>query len=105
MIITCAVKGRATVILNRAEYISKLCAILSDKSKFTLINDDPYKILLSLEEKLNRILRSIKEKLGPTVYDTIRASGSIPGKIFGLINIHIPGYPIRPIISSVRTFN
>ena len=104
IIITRADKKRATVILNRTEYISKLFAILSDKSKFILITEDSYKVLLSLEEKLNRILRSIKEKLGPTVYDTI-ISVSIPGKMFGLIKIHKPGYPIRPIISSIRTFN
>ena len=42
--------------------------------KFECILDDPYRVVLKLEEKLNRFLRPIKEYLGKTTYDFVRAS-------------------------------
>ena len=105
IVVTRTDKGRGTVILNKEEYISKLNSLLADQTKFKLITDDTYKTVLSLEEKLNRILRKIKDKLAVGVYDTIRATGSIPGTLYGLVKIHKSGYPIRPIISSINTFN
>ena len=79
--------------------------ILSDTSKFQRINNDIHKTVLSLEEKLNRVLRPIREKLGEAVYDTIRASGSVPGIMYGLVKIHKDGNPLIPIVSSINTFN
>lgn len=105
IIITKPDKGRGAVILDKAEYINKIDTILSDRSKFALLKDDVYKIILSLEEKLNRILRPLKEQLGQTTYDFIRASGSIPGTMYGLVKTHKNGYPVRPIVSSINTFN
>ena len=58
-----------------------------------------------LEEKLNRVLRPIKEYLGRTTYDFVRASGSIPGIMYGLVKTHKVGYPVRPIVSAIKTFN
>jgi hypothetical protein len=79
--------------------------ILSDTTKFVAITNDIYKLTLSLEEKLNRVLRPLKSILGDSVYNTIRASGSTIGTMYGLVKIHKPGNPIRPIVSSINAFN
>ena len=105
IIVTGADKGRGTVILDKTDYNKKLEEILSDQKKFKLLDIEPYKIMLQLEEKLNRLLRKIKDDLGQTTYNTIRATGSIPGRMYGLIKIHKIGNPARPIISSINTFN
>ncbi len=42
--------------------------ILNDKSKFKPINGDWFKLIISLEDKLNRNLRKIKNKLTDVTY-------------------------------------
>ena len=67
IVVTRTDKGRGTVILNKKDYISKLNSLLADQTKFKLITDDTYKTVLSLDEKLNSILRKIKDKLAAGV--------------------------------------
>ncbi len=93
------------VILNKKDYIDKTESILNDKSKINLINGDWFKYIISLEDKLNRILRKIKNKLTDTTYNFLFASGSTPGILYGLPKVHKDGCPIRPILSAINTFN
>ena len=37
--------------MDKTDYVDKLSTILSDRSKFVIVNDDIYKATLSLEEK------------------------------------------------------
>ena len=60
---------------------------------------------MKLEDKLNRLLRTIKDTIGETFYSDIRVSGSRPGCLYGLPKIHKVGNPLRPIISSIGTFS
>jgi hypothetical protein len=105
IVVTRPDKGRGTVVLNKLDYVEKMGNILSDRSKFIVLKEDCYKITRSLEEKLNRILRPLKDSLGNTVYNNIRACGSAIGTMYGLCKIHKAGNPLRPIVSSVNTFN
>ena len=55
--------------MDKAENIDRVTTILSDRTKFECILNDPYRVVLKLEEKLNRVLRPIKEYPGKTTYD------------------------------------
>ena len=46
-------KGRATVVLNKAEYDEKLLVMLSDARTYKKLDRDP---ALSMERKLNTLL-------------------------------------------------
>ncbi len=105
IIITRPDKGNGVVILNKKDYIDKTESILNDKSKFKLVNGDWFKYIISLEDKLNRNLRKIKNKLTDTTYNFLFASGSTPGILNGLPKVHKDGCPIRPILSAINTFN
>ncbi len=78
---------------------------MSDKSKFKEIKGDWFKYIISLEDKLNRNLRKIKDRLTEVTYNFLYASGSVPGILYGLPKLHKDGCPIRPILSAINTFN
>ena len=98
-------KGRGIVILDRVDYVSKVMEILNDSSKFRLLNIDIGTQILKLEDKLNRFLSTIKDRIGETMYHHLYGSGSKPGVLHGLPKVHKVDNPIRPIISSIGTFN
>ena len=105
LIITRPDKGRGVVLLNKTDYDDKIFTILNDISKFKKLSIDTSTHILKLEDKLNRILRNIKSNIGDTIYNNIYASGSRPGKLYGLPKVHKDNNPLRPIISSIGTFN
>ena len=96
-------KGNGVVIINRTDYLQKMTDLLSDTSKFTLIQEDCYKLSLRLENRLNSTLLSLfkSDKLEKMTYDSLRSSGSFPGKLYGLPKTHKAGVPLRPILSAV----
>ncbi|XP_070000275.1 uncharacterized protein [Penaeus vannamei] len=61
--------------------------------------------LLYLEDKLKRLLRTIKSSIDASTYNFLSTSGSKPGLLYGLPKVHKPNIPLRPIISSIGTFN
>ncbi|XP_069984653.1 uncharacterized protein [Penaeus vannamei] len=105
IVITRPDKGKGIVILNKTDYCNKISNILADSSKFKLLNVDLSSHLLKLEDKLNRLLRPIKETIDEATYNSILASGSRPGCLYGLPEVHKTGTPLRPIVSSVNTFD
>ncbi len=78
---------------------------MNDKSKFQVIKGDWFKHIIALEDKLNRNLRKIKNKLSDTKYNFLFASGPTPGILYGSPKIPKLGCPIRPILSAINTFN
>ena len=105
IIVTSPDKGRGVVLLNKTDYVRKTKEILDDETKFKKIDGDWFKIILKLEDKLNRLLRSIKDKLPENSFDYLFASGSLPGILYGLPKIHKDNCPIRPILAAIGTFN
>ena len=57
-------KGRGVVILNKNDYYTKVNDILSNSSTFKLIKEDTLPMIFKLEDKINRLLRKIKENIG-----------------------------------------
>ena len=57
IIITRPDKGNGIVILNRADYINKVLAILDDTSKFSQLDTDILELCQKRENKLVRLLR------------------------------------------------
>ena len=47
----------------------------------------------------------MRDQIGAATYDYVRASGILPGVMYGLVKVHKPNFPIRPIISSINTFS
>ena len=105
IIITRPDKGKGVVVMDKCDYNEKMNDILNDRSKFALLNVNFSSQVLKLEDKLNRLLRSIKNTIGESIYNQLRISGSRPGTLYGLPKIHKPNNPLRPIISSIGTFS
>ena len=102
-------KGNGVVVLNRSDYLEGILNIINDKHKFKELDSDP---TIIREGKLQRFLRELKKngKIDKDIYSTIYPSGSQPARIYGLPKMHkirssngVP--PLRPIVSSVNTFN
>ncbi len=74
-------------------------------SKFKLIKGNWFKYILGLEDKFNRNLKKIQNKLTDATYIYFFASGSTPDVSYGLTNIYEVGCPIKPISSAINTFN
>ena len=55
-------KGNGTVILNKQDYINKTNEIVSDNAKFKQIDADVFKLVIQLEDKINRFLSKMKKE-------------------------------------------
>ena len=96
-------KGKGVVLLDKKDYVEKMNTILKDKSKFRKSNVNVFDYIVKLEDKLNRILRTIKDKIGEEIYNWLHASGSGPGIMYGLPKVHKVNVPLRPIVSCIKT--
>lgn len=115
VIVTKPDKGRGVVILDKCKYVEKMSTVLSDTSKFRLVSDtldkpslhsgSLHKIMLQVEDKVNRLLDKMK-KLGmisKELYSQLFVSGSVPGILYGLPKVHKLAVPLRPIFSACGT--
>ena len=102
-------KGNGVVALNGADHMEGIISIINDTHKSKELDNDP---TIIREGKLQRFLRNIKKhgKVDKEIYSTICPSGSQPVHNYGLPKMRkiqpfnaVP--PLRPIVSSVKTFN
>ena len=103
IIITRPDKGKGVVILDRVPFETKVDNILNDNNTFKRIDGDLFSLIIKLEDKFNRILRTIKSNIGENLYKSLYASGTRPGILYCLPKIHKVNTPLRPIISSINT--
>jgi len=82
-------------------------SILADRSKFIAVDENNYKLTQHLESRLNKTLLMLYKagKLDKDTYNSLRAIGSSPGKLYGLPKTHKTGVPLRPILSAVTCHN
>ncbi len=105
IIITKADKGNAVVIQDLSDYTAKVNLLLTTDNKFNKLNDDPtLKREATLQRKLY-YLHKTKKAFSKIEYKRIYPSGSKAGIIYGLPKIHKEDAPLRPIISSIGTYN
>ena len=98
-------KGNGTVIMNKSDYINKVNDIIGDDSKFKIETSNPFKLILRLEDKIHRFLRTLKNfgVINDQCSRSLSPTGSKPGILYGLPKVHKQGYPVRPILSAIRT--
>ena len=98
-------KGRGIVVINRIKYTEK-CLNLLNTDSFVKLNYDPTK---TIEGKIQRPLRKIKNNLTKQEEANLYPTESSPGKFYGTAKRHklkndntVDDLPLRPIISNVR---
>ena len=104
IVITRPDKGNGVVLLSKTRYLEKVKEILSDSTKFKELTDNPTK---TRERSLTNYLLKLKHAgiLNENEYKEIKPVGSNPGIMYGLPKVHKDNYPIRPIVSSIGTYN
>ena len=99
-------KGRGVVILDRTTYVEK-CLNILHTDQFRKLEKDPTK---TLENKVQKALRTMKENLTDNEYKKLYPTGSRPGMFYGTAKIHkmstndkVEKLTLRPIISNIGT--
>ena len=77
-------KGRGIVVINRMKYTEK-CLNLLNTDGFVRLNYDSTK---TIEGKIQRSLRKIKNSLTKQEYAKLYPTGSSPGKFYGTAKHH-----------------
>ena len=100
MILT-ADKGVALVIMDKKDYIQKAEELLNT-STYKKITEDPAN---KHKNRLVNILKNIKSGggLSEETYKKLYPAGAVSSKFYGLLKVHKPGIPLRPIVSSTGT--
>ena len=93
-------KGRATVVMNTADYKTKIQTLLSDKKTYEILKKDP---TVTYKNKLINILRKWKREKSITdgLYHRLYPTSENVPKFYGLPKIHKTGTPLRPIVSGI----
>ncbi|CAF4387530.1 unnamed protein product [Rotaria sp. Silwood2] len=104
IIITRPDKGRGVVLMDKHNYVNKIQSILNDSSKFSSLSEDP---TLARENNLKSLLRKLHDQRQITdqFYYLARPTGSNPGRLYGLPKVHKQPVSLRPVLSSIGTFN
>ena len=107
IVVTKPDKGRGVVILDRSAYIEKMEAIITDKSKFSLVSNPILKTIRQVEDKINRLLNKLKSlgMVSDELNKRLFVSGSTPGILYGLPKIHKALASLRPIFSACGRYS
>ena len=86
--------------MDRTDYDSKMETLLSDRDTYQPVLKSPF---AKIERELNSRLLDLKRqnKIDETVYQKLRSTDGSPPAIRGSIKHHKPGFPLRPIVSSI----
>lgn len=102
LLVISADKTEKTVLITKEEYNSKMNTLLEDKSVYKKIKTN---LSYSLQNKNNLLVKNwLKNKfISAGVAENLFVHNSVPAKIYGLIKLHKPGLPLRPIVSCINT--
>ena len=97
-IVLTADNGVALVIMDRQDYINKYKHLLNQPT-YRAIPQDPTN---TIKNKLINILKRVKNQTGldNVTYKSMKPTGCVPPKFYGLPKIHKLDTPLRPIVSS-----
>ncbi|XP_060756880.1 uncharacterized protein LOC132867932 [Neoarius graeffei] len=94
-------KGRCTVVLNTADYHSRMTSLLSDTTTYETLRRDPTS---GYKRKVVSCLQQLEkdQAINQSLYYRLYPGEAVP-LIYGLPKIHKEGAPLRPIISSINS--
>ena len=97
-------KGKGVVILDKQDYVNKMLNILNDPVSFETIDEDP---TMKKQDHLIRILQRMTKRglLSKQEYECARPRRSCCAGMYGLPKIHKDGISMRPVISSIGSYN
>ncbi len=100
-------KGNGVVILNKDDYNKKMDEILSNTSKFELLNNDAIKLTLKRESQVKTLLKRLKSNncIKERIYNELYPTGTHIGILYGLPKIHKSSIPLRPSLSSINHYS
>ena len=84
--------------MDKTDYYDKMDTLVNDKQTYKELKQDPTP---ALQRRLNGKLLSLK-KAGSfyiTRYYRLESSVLQPPKLYGLLKLHKPNVPVRPIVS------
>ena len=102
LVVTRPDKGRATVVMNRQDYVMKMLTILNDQTKFQKLGpSSTHDKTAGVESSLNKFLCDLKKsgEIPSELYESIRSTGGTRPRMYGVPKIHKDGAPLRPILS------
>ena len=103
-------KGNSVVIVNRDDYLKRLCDMVSDGSKFEKLNvkpDKDYNFMVKEKSIVDSLLAELvrKNSMNDDLRSKLSPDGPKPARLYGLPKIHkslVDGLPkYRPIISQI----
>ena len=97
-------KGNGVVVMDRAEYVTKMKVIVNDQSKFKAVHKDNN---LDNLVKFQRFFSRLKSKgaISPEEYQRARPTAAATPTLYGLPKLHKENVPMRPILSSIGSYN
>jgi hypothetical protein len=105
IVISRADKGNAIVVMNKEDYVRRAKVILSGK-QFQPVTDKTME-LSHKEKDMNAYLRELYKdgKMEKKLFWRLRSTSASLSVMYGQPKVHKAGYPIRPIISSIGSYN
>lgn len=91
-------KGNATVIMNTADYKSKITTMLDDTDTYKKVNYNPTN---RLTRKTNIVINNYKQSLPQSRQLVSRCIQ--PPQFYGLPKIHKVNIPLRPVVSQINS--
>ena len=93
-------KGNCFVVVDKTDYDTKMEALLVDRDTYHPVDKSPFS---KIEKELNNRLLDLKRqnKIDELTYRKLRSTDGSPPAIRGSIKHHKPGFPLRPIVSSI----
>ncbi|BHF82521.1 hypothetical protein SprV_0802565900 [Sparganum proliferum] len=91
-------KGRSTVVMDKAEYCTKLGNLLMDKEAYAPSTVSEFKRLVN---SINKTIGELRKAGALTRREALaaKASDAAMARFYGLPKVHKPGVPLRPIVS------
>ena len=90
-------KANTIVLLNKSDYIDKMDTLLNDPNTYEKLISNP---LENVNAYYNKQVREIFGNNKDLVNEFRSWNSKLP-YLYGMIKTHKPGYPVRPIISTV----
>ncbi|BHF57766.1 hypothetical protein SprV_0100071200 [Sparganum proliferum] len=98
IVIVPADKGRATVVLDKSEYVAKAQQLLNDNQSYKVLDSDPMKALVG---KINKSLNQMRNEKAISGKDwrQLKPQDAALARFYGLPKIHKQNVPLRPIVA------